>query len=108
MEKKNVDWGNLGFNYMATDERYVSYYKDGAWDEGGMTKDSFVRMSECAGVLQYSQACFEGLKAYTTEKGQTVVFRPDLNDARLHDSCERLEMPTLPEGRFIESNYKLD
>ncbi len=107
MEKKTIDWANLGFNYMETDERYVSHYENGAWDEGGLTKDAYVKMSECAGVLQYSQACFEGLKAYTTEKGETVVFRPNLNDERLHDSCQRLEMPVLPEGRFIESIDKV-
>ncbi len=107
MEKKNVDWGNLSFSYMPTDERYVSRFKDGAWDEGCMTKDPVVQMSECAGVLQYCQACFEGLKAYTTEKGQTVVFRPDMNAERLKNSCERLEMPVLPEGRFVESVEKV-
>ena len=103
MEKKNVDWGNLGFNYMPTDERYVTRYKDGAWDEGGMTKDATVQMSECAGVLQYCQACFEGLKAYTTEKGQTVVFRPDLNADRMYNSALRMEMPPFPRDRFIDS-----
>ena len=107
MEKKNIDWSNLGFSYVETDERYVSHYENGAWDEGQLVKDAYVHMSECAGVLQYSQACFEGLKAYTTEKGQTVVFRPNLNDERLHDSCQRLEMPVLPEGRFIESVDKV-
>ena len=59
--------------------------------------------TECAGVLQYAQTCFEGLKAYTTQDGKTVVFRPDLNERRMHDSCVRLEMPTLPEGRFVEA-----
>ena len=69
MEKKNLDWANIGFNYIETDERYVSNYKDGAWDEGGMTKDPVVAINECAGVLQYAQTVFEGMKAYTTEDG---------------------------------------
>ena len=107
MEKKAIDWANLGFNYMPTNERYVTNYKNGAWDEGQMTKDATVQISECAGVLQYCQACFEGLKAYTTDKGQVVVFRPDLNAERIADSCRRLEMPVLPEGRFIESVEKV-
>ncbi len=75
MEKKNIDWANLGFGYQVTTERYVSNYKDGAWDEGAMTTDATVTISECAGVLQYSQSCFEGLKAYTTEDGRIVTFR---------------------------------
>lgn len=103
MEKKNIDWANLGFAYQVTDWRYVSNYKQGAWDDGGLTKDANVVMSEDAGVLQYSQSCFEGLKAYTTEDGRTVCFRPDLNEARMHDSALRLEMSPLPEGRFVEA-----
>ena len=31
MEKMNIDWGNLGFAYMPTKERFVAHYKDGAW-----------------------------------------------------------------------------
>ena len=67
MEKKNIDWGNIGFSYMPTDMRYVANFKDGKWDEGGLTADSNVVINECAGILQYCQECFEGLKAYTTE-----------------------------------------
>ena len=79
MEKKNIDWSNLSFGYIQTDMRYVSNFKDGAWDEGGLTADANVVLNECAGVLQYAQTCFEGLKAYTTEDGHVVTFRPDLN-----------------------------
>lgn len=103
MEKKNMDWANIGFAYQKTDKRFVSNYKNGAWDEGVLTEDGTVTISECACVLQYAQTCFEGLKAYTTEKGQTVIFRPDLNAARMKDTCERLEMPVYPVEKFVEA-----
>ena len=103
MEKKNIDWGNLGFGYIATDKRYVSNYKDGAWDEGVLTDDANVVISECAGVLQYAQTVFEGLKAYTTEDSRIVTFRPDLNAERLEQSALRLEMPVFPKERFVEA-----
>ena len=103
MEKKNLDWANLGFGYMTTDYRYVSNYKDGKWDDGALVTDPTVTLNECAGVFQYSQSCFEGLKAYTTEEGHIVCFRPDLNASRMKDSCERLEMPVFPEDRFVEA-----
>ena len=103
MEKKNIDWSNLGFGYMPTDYRFVANYKDGAWEEGALTTDATVTISECAGVLQYAQTCFEGMKAYTTEDGRTVIFRPDLNAARMADSCRRLEMPVFPEDKFVEA-----
>lgn len=107
MGKQNIDWSNLGFSYRVTNERYVSNYKDGKWDDGVMTTDATVVMSECAGVLQYSQSCFEGLKAYTTEDGRIVTFRPDLNAARMRDTTQRLEMPVFPEERFIDAVEKV-
>ncbi len=60
MGKQNIDWSNLGFGYIKTDYRYVANFKDGAWDEGGLTTADKVDLSECAGVLQYAQTCFEG------------------------------------------------
>jgi len=107
MEKKNIDWANLGFGYVNTEQRYVSNFKNGAWDEGTLTEDSMVMISECAGVLQYAQTCFEGMKAYTTEDGHIVTFRPDLNAERMIDSCKRLEMPVFPKERFIEAVEKV-
>ena len=103
MEKKNLDWANLGFGYMVADYRYVSNYKDGKWDDGEITTDANITLNECAGVFQYCQACFEGLKAYTTEDGRIVCFRPDLNAARMADSARRLEMPVFPEDRFVKA-----
>ena len=103
MEKKNIDWASLGFGYVQTDYRYVSNYKDGAWDEGALITDANVVLNECAGVFQYAQTCFEGLKAYTTEDGHIVCFRPDLNASRMADSARRLEMPVFPEDRFVDA-----
>ena len=103
MEKKNLDWANLGFGYIKTDKRFVANYKDGAWDNGVITEDDKVVISECAGVLQYAQTCFEGMKAYTTEDGKIVIFRPDLNAQRMEDSARRLEMPVFPKEKFIQA-----
>ena len=103
MEKKNIDFASLGFGYTQTDLRYVSNFKNGAWDEGGLTADANITMTECACVLQYAQTCFEGMKAYTAEDGRIVCFRPDLNAARMADSCRRLRMPVFPEDRFVDA-----
>ncbi len=103
MDKKNIDWKNLGFGYMQTDYRYVSNFKEGKWDEGALTTDANVVINECAGVLQYAQTVFEGLKAYTTKDGKIVTFRPDLNAQRMVDSANRLEMPPFPAKRFLDA-----
>lgn len=103
MEKKNIDWANIGFGYHTTDKRFVSNYKNGAWDDGVLTEDANIVLNECAGVLQYAQTIFEGLKAYTTEDGHIVTFRPDLNAQRMVDSAKFLEMPPFPADRFVEA-----
>ena len=101
--KKDIDWGSIGFGYIQTDKSYVSNFKNGAWDDGVLTDDHNITMSECACVLQYAQTCFEGLKAYTTEDGRIVTFRPDLNAERMIDTAKRLEMPPFPKERFIDA-----
>ena len=107
MSNKNLDWSNLGFGYVQTDKRYVANFKDGAWGEGFLTEDATVALNECAGVFQYAQTIFEGLKAYRTEDGHIVTFRPDLNAQRMADSARRLEMPAYPEDKFIEAVEKV-
>ena len=92
MEKKNLDWSNIGFGYVQTDKRYVSNFKDGAWDEGGLTDDANVVLNECAGVLQYAQTVFEGMKAYRTAEGKILyrVIQMDLGQRGIQ--VETLEM----------------
>jgi len=103
MEKKDLDWGNLGFNYLPCDYSFVSDFKNGAWDEGRLTDDHTLQLSECAGIFHYCQEIFEGLKAYTTADGSIVCFRPDMNAQRMADSAVRLCMPPFPEDRFVEA-----
>lgn len=101
MEKKNIDWASLNFTYIPTDYRYVSTYRNGAWDEGALITDPNVTISESAGALQYAQTCFEGLKVYTTSDGRIVAFRPDLNADRMIETAERLLMPVFAKERFL-------
>ena len=103
MLNETIDWGNLGFAYQKTDKRFVANYKNGAWEEGFLTEDNTVTLHESAGVFQYAQTCFEGLKAYRTADNRIVCFRPDLNAERMADSCRRLKMPVFPEEKFLEA-----
>lgn len=103
VSKANLDWSNMDFSYRQTPQRYVANYKDGRWGEGQLTSDATVVLNECAGILQYCQEVFEGLKAYTTKNGDIVAFRPDLNAERMVDSARRLEMPPFPKEKFLEA-----
>jgi len=83
-KKVNIDWSKLAFEYIKTDYRYISRWKDGAWDEGKLIEDNIVHISESSTALHYGQQCFEGLKAYRTKNGEIQLFRPDMNAARMH------------------------
>lgn len=101
--KVNIDWNNLGFEYIKTDFRYISTWKDGKWDDGHLTEDNILHISEASCALHYGQQCFEGLKAYRTKNGDIQLFRPDRNAARLNDSLNKLLMPEIPEEKFIDA-----
>ena len=100
---EKLDYSNLGFAYHTPEKRYVSNYKNGAWDEGGLSSDSNVVLNESAGILQYCQQVFEGLKAYRWKDGSVVCFRPDLNAERMFHSAAFLEMPSFPVERFLSA-----
>lgn len=100
---ETLDWENLGFSYIKTDYRYVSYWKDGQWDEGELTRDNQVHISEGSTALHYGQSCFEGMKAYRAADGSINLFRPYENAERMKRSCERLLMPGFPVERFVEA-----
>lgn len=99
----DIDWSTLGFNYIKTDFRYVSRWKDGEWDGGTLTEDNKLSISEASTALHYGQQCFEGLKAYRRKDGKIQLFRPDQNAKRLNNSCKRILMPEVPEEKFIDA-----
>ncbi len=103
MSNKEKDWSNLGFSYQPIAKRFVATYKDGKWDEGKLIEDPNITINESAGVLQYAQTCFEGLKAKYSKEGNLVVFRPELNAKRLYDTCQRLCIPPVPEELFLKA-----
>lgn len=103
----NIDWKKLGFSYMKTDFRYISIWKDGAWDDGILTEDNQLRISEASTALHYGQECFEGLKAYRAKDGSINLFRPDRNARRMQESCQKLLMPEFPVERFIDACKKV-
>ncbi|KRM13537.1 branched-chain amino acid aminotransferase [Paucilactobacillus suebicus] len=98
-----IDWKNLGFEYMDLPKRFLAHWKDGKWDDGELTEDSTLHISEGATALHYGQADFEGLKAYRTKDNHIQLFRPDQNAKRMQNSCERLLMPTFPVDKFIDA-----
>ena len=99
----NIDWENLGFEYMNLPYRFIAHYKDGQWDAGSLTEDATLHLSESSPALHYGQQAFEGLKAYRTKAGEIQLFRPDQNAERLQRTARRLLMPEVPTDFFIQA-----
>ncbi|EOB16220.1 branched-chain amino acid aminotransferase [Streptococcus pneumoniae 2009] len=98
-----IDWENLGFSYMKLPYRYLAHFKNGQWDQGELTEDATLHISESSPSLHYGQQAFEGLKAYRTKDGSVQLFRPDENAKRLQRTCDRLLMPQVPTDMFVEA-----
>jgi branched-chain amino acid aminotransferase len=103
----SIDWNKLGFSYMKTPFRFIARWKDGQWDQGHLTEDNTMHISESSAALHYGQQCFEGLKAYRTRDGRVQLFRPDQNAQRMQHSCDRVLMPQVPEDMFIDACQKV-
>ncbi|BCA86188.1 branched-chain-amino-acid aminotransferase [Enterococcus saigonensis] len=98
-----IDWENLGFNYMKLPYRFIAHFKNGIWDSGQLTEDEYLHIHEGSTALHYGQQCFEGLKAYSRKDGKVNLFRADQNSARLNRSARRLLMPEVPEAMFLNA-----
>ncbi|MDC3364878.1 hypothetical protein OAV86_02330 [Pseudomonadales bacterium] len=99
--KKDLDWGSLGFSYVQTELRFSARWRDGVWGEGELVSSAEMQVHEGSTVLHYAQSCFEGLKAQTAVNGDILLFRPDLNCARMGRTTQRLLMPQVPESLFM-------
>jgi branched-chain amino acid aminotransferase len=93
-----------GFGKTFTDHMaVVRYSEDLGWHDAKITARVPLSLDPAAAVLHYAQEIFEGLKAYRLEDGRMALFRADANAARFAASAERMAMPLLPDGMFIES-----
>lgn len=97
-----VDWDNLPFGKVFSDHMLVMDYKNGAWQEPELMPFQPLSLHPATSAIHYGQSIFEGMKASRAENGDVMIFRPDMNEKRFAESCERMCMPVLPEGLFTE------
>ena len=101
---KDIDWDKLTFSLTPTDTMYVATTTaEDPWMPGDLRPYGNISISPAAGVLNYGQGLFEGMKAYRTAKDRVVFFRPDENARRMQRGADRLKMPPVPESIFIDA-----
>jgi branched-chain amino acid aminotransferase len=103
IERPDLDWKNLPFNYVRTDYNIRYHWKEGQWGEGELVSEDSLQIHMSAPALHYGQQAFEGLKAFETRDGRVVTFRPDENGKRLQWSSRRIFMPEIPVDMFIDA-----
>jgi len=103
VNKKPLNWAELGFQYQRTDYRFRALYENGSWGEGALVADENIPIHEGAPSIHYAQQCFEGMKAQTASDGRVLLFRPDLNSERMGLAAERLLMPKVPQELFLQA-----
>ena len=103
VSKKELNWAELGFQYIKTDYRFTAIYQDGEWSDGGLVSEEEMSIHEGAPSLHYAQQCFEGMKAQTAEDGRILLFRPQLNCERMKRTAPRLLMPQVPDDLFLRA-----
>ena len=98
-----VDWDSLTFSFTETDRMYIATCKQGDdWGQGKMQNFQNLSLSPAAGVINYGQGLFEGMKAQHAADGSIVLFRPLDNARRSRDGARRLGMTPVPEEMFLD------
>ncbi|MBR4853398.1 MAG: branched-chain amino acid aminotransferase [Alistipes sp.] len=103
----NIDWKNLGFDYMKTEVNARFYYKDGKWSEMEITEDEYIKMHMSTTCLHYGLECFEGLKAFRGVDGKVRIFRADENAKRMQSSARKLCLPEPTVEMFVNACYEV-
>ena len=108
MKSNDIDLDDLTFNFTKTRSMYVAKCKLGEeWEIGSIVPFDNLHISPAAGVLNYGQGLFEGMKAYKWDNGKTVIFRPEKNAERAARGCSRLSMPEIPKNLFLDAAKKV-
>ena len=103
----SLDFHNIPFGKIYTDHLFTCDYINGSWQEPKIIPFGNVSMSPATAVLHYGQSIFEGLKAYKSESGNILVFRPLDNLERLNKSAERLCIPQVPKNLYVQGLTEL-
>lgn len=100
-----VNWDDIPFGRVFSDHMVVLDYQDGKWGEPEILPFENISLHPATSAIHYGQSVFEGMKAYRTDDGEAVTFRPEKNAQRFRNSAQRMCMADIPEELFL---YCLD
>jgi len=107
MERANIDWKNLPFDYYKTDCHLQYYFRNGKWDNGSVVTEDKLNLPISATCLHYGQEAFEGIKVFEQKDGKITIFRVEENAKRMIRSAEKILMEPFPQDMFIDAVSKL-
>ncbi len=107
MDRVNLDWGTLPFDYIKTDCHLEYTFKDGKWDDGKVAEDDTFKLHIASTCLHYGQQAFEGLKVFEAEDGRILCFRPEENAKRMDRTARKILMEPFPADKFVEAIDKV-
>jgi branched-chain amino acid aminotransferase len=103
-ELAEIDWDKIDFGLKPTDYMYaMKCSRDGEFSQGQLQPFGNIDINPAAGVLNYGQGLFEGLKAYRKQDGNILLFRPEENAIRMRNGAERMCMPSPTVEQFVEA-----
>ena len=102
-----IDFDNIPFGRVFSDHMFIAEYKEGAWHKPSIFPYGNIPVSPAASMIHYGQSIFEGMKAFKSDSGDVLVFRPEKNWERMNKSAERMCMPNIPREIFMEGLKQL-
>lgn len=94
----------LRFGTIFTDHMFIMDYDIiKGWQDARVVPYQPIILEPSAMVFHYGQEMFEGLKAYRTEDGRTLLFRPDKNAERTNKTNRRICIPEIPIEDFVQA-----
>ncbi len=106
-DRQVKDTKSIPFGQQPTEHMFIAEYKNGQWNDTRIVPFADLTMSPFALCLHYGQTVFEGMKAFRMDDGRINIFRPDKHYERFSKSLDRMCMPQVPKGLFMEALHQL-
>jgi branched-chain amino acid aminotransferase len=93
----------LKFGRAKTDHMLeIDFLESEGWRAPSIAPYHNIVIDPRSSCLHYGIQCFEGMKAYKDSRGRVLMFRPEMNMARLAASAAVLSLPAFDRKELLE------